>query len=142
MRVAGPDMQHRLFCCCLCHCNLPSGWGYTARRAVKCDAGWYNAGDNLNPCQQCPIGQTTAGPGQGKSSADCRADLGYGNSGLCPVGSYNDVAATNASDPCTACPDGTTTARDGATSKEDCSCKLGRADAVFGEVVMCVGCAM
>lgn len=54
--------------------------------AQRCGMGYYNDGDNREPCKPCPKGKTTARPGAGKSLADCKPDIGYGLSGLCPIG--------------------------------------------------------
>jgi hypothetical protein len=102
-----------------------TGYGYNGRVGQKCEQGTYNGADNYNTCMRCPRGTTTAGPGAGKSPADCKVAPGFSAAGECPIGTYQDSLGGNASFPatCTPCPAGQTTMVAGASSVADCQCK-------------------
>lgn len=102
-----------------------TGYGYNGRGAEKCEQGTHNGADNYNTCTQCARGTTTAGPGAGKSPADCKVAPGFSAAGECPIGTYQDSLGINASFPatCTACPAGRTTMVAGASSVADCQCE-------------------
>lgn len=62
----------------------------SGRGGQRCDAGSYNPGNNYEACKACPRGTTTAGPGTGRSLADCKSFAGFGAVagafGECPIG--------------------------------------------------------
>ncbi|WIA12448.1 hypothetical protein OEZ85_012483 [Tetradesmus obliquus] len=97
-------------------CYTKPGYGYYSGAASICPKGYYNAGDNREPCTRCPNGKSTFFEGS-TSLADCMAyAAGYGKVGsaaaLCYTGTYND----GSSEVCLPCPLGTTTDVTGATS--------------------------
>jgi hypothetical protein len=97
-------------------CYTKPGYGYYSGAASICPKGYYNAGNNREPCTRCPNGKSTFFEGS-TSVADCIAyAAGYGKVGsaaaLCYTGTYND----GSSETCLPCPLGTTTDVTGATT--------------------------
>jgi hypothetical protein len=75
-------------------CYTKPGYGYYSGAASICPKGYYNAGNNREPCTRCPNGKSTFFEGS-PSVADCIAyAAGYGKVGsaaaLCYTGTYND----------------------------------------------------
>lgn len=59
-------------------CVTQAGYGYASRQSSPCPQGTYNAKDSLSTCTACPYGTSTAGPGAGTTTADCKLAPGFG----------------------------------------------------------------
>jgi hypothetical protein len=60
-------------------CVNQAGWGYNGRSASPCPPGTHSNRDSpATRCVACPPGTTTAGPGAGVTTHDCRVAPGFG----------------------------------------------------------------
>eukprot|EP00775_Hariotina_reticulata_P007892 gene7892-8088_t len=118
-------------------CTSRPGYGYDSNTSKKCDLGYYNAGGNDGPCQQCPPGTVTQQGSLAVSVDDCNIlDKGYTLDSLttkvpvqCPAGTYNpnyvllsDITSQYVlNGVCTPCPTGTFSADSGMTAAGGCT---------------------
>jgi len=127
-------------------CINDNGYGYASEGASRCAPGFYSAKGSRKPCQQCPVGRTTAdSPAQQRFVTECFVKPGFGvvnstSNGTdafnpdtnltpeelanlpvleCPVGYYG--AGNGAGSKCEQCPSGSSTVEAASTSAASCS---------------------
>jgi hypothetical protein len=127
-------------------CINDDGFGYASEGASRCAPGFYSAKGSRKPCQQCPVGRTTAdSPAQQRFVTECFVKPGFGvvnstSNGTdafnpdtnltpeelanlpvleCPVGYYG--AGNEAGSKCVQCPSGSSTLEAASTSAASCS---------------------
>jgi hypothetical protein len=99
-------------------CVTDVGYGWENGLVAQCDYGYYNPGNNHNPCSYCGDGYNTSsaavsisGEVGSDSQSDCKFDFGYHNGTSnniepCLRGTYKDLIGNTH---CTMCPAGTST---------------------------------
>ena len=123
-------------------CINDDGFGYASEGASRCAPGFYSAKGSRKPCQQCPVGRTTADdPKQQRLITECIVKPGFGvvnstsngtdafnpdtsgNTTLpvleCPVGYFGLGGAADSK--CELCPAGSSTQESGSSNTTSCS---------------------
>jgi len=141
-------------------CINDDGFGYASEGASRCAPGFYSAKGSRKPCQQCPVGRTTADdPKQQRYITECLVKPGFGvvnstSNGTdafnpdtnvtpdqqanmpvleCPVGYYS--TGGDAATKCQQCPAGSSTQESGSTNSTACSvCVAGYGKAAGSDV--------